>query len=110
MLVATTANNSSTMLQQRQDWKPPQIKDLKLVILEDYTFIASNNFFIAFGILNDYLRKTTVIRSRLFPGSYKTSLDTLPPPISVTALQTNQQSEKRVGWSTIKFVGPHARF
>ena len=38
------------ILQQRQGCEPPQIKDLKLVIPEDYTFIASNNFFIALGI------------------------------------------------------------
>ena len=28
------------VLQQRQDWEPPQIKDLKLVIPEDYIFLA----------------------------------------------------------------------
>ena len=28
------------MLQQRQDWEIPQIKDLRLVITEDYTFMA----------------------------------------------------------------------
>ena len=33
-----------TILQQRQDWEPPQIQDLQLVMPEDYTFIASNNF------------------------------------------------------------------
>ena len=66
------------VLQQRQDWEPPQIRDLKLAIPEDYTFIASN---IALGIQDDYLEKTTLIRSRLFPGSYKTSLDTSPPPV-----------------------------
>ena len=33
-----------SILQQRQDWEPPQIKDLKLVIPEDYTFMAFNNF------------------------------------------------------------------
>ena len=32
------------ILQQRQDWEPPQIQDLQLVMPEDYTFIASNNF------------------------------------------------------------------
>ena len=32
------------ILQQRLDWEPPQIKDLKLVVPEDYTFIARNNF------------------------------------------------------------------
>ena len=36
-----------TILQQRQDWEPPQIKNLKLVIPEDYTFIGSNNVFSA---------------------------------------------------------------
>ena len=33
------------ILQQRQDWEPPQIKDLKLVIPEDYTFVACNFFY-----------------------------------------------------------------
>ena len=70
------------ILQQRQDWEPPQIKDLRLVIPEDYTFIVSNNIFIALGIPDNYLEKTTLIRSTLPPGSYKTSLDTSPPPIS----------------------------
>ena len=72
------------ILKHRKDWEPPQIKDLRLVIPEDYTFIASNNFFIALGIPNDYLEKTTLIRSRLFPGSYKTSLETSPPLISLS--------------------------
>ena len=31
-----------TISRQRQDWEPPQIKDLKIVIPEDNTFIASN--------------------------------------------------------------------
>ena len=70
------------ILHQRQDWEPPQIKDLRLVIPEDCTFIVSNNIFIALGIPDNYLEKTTLIRSTLPPGSYKTSLDTSPPPIS----------------------------
>ena len=70
------------ILKHRKDWEPPQIKDLRLVIPEDYTFIASNNFFIALGIPNDYLEKTTLIRSRLFPGLSKISLSTSPLPIS----------------------------
>ena len=69
------------ILQQRQDWEPPQIKDLRLVIPKDYTFMASSTIFIALGIPNNYLEKTTLIRSTLPPGSYKTSLDTSPPPI-----------------------------
>ena len=73
------------MRRQRKDWEPPQIKDLKLVIPEDYTFMVSNNIFIALGILDDYLEKTTLIRSTLPPGSYKISLDTSPstPGISL---------------------------
>ena len=68
------------ILQQRQDWEPPQIKDLRLVISKDCTFLASNTIFIALGISYSYLEKTTQIRSILPPGSYKTSLDTSPSP------------------------------
>ena len=59
------------ILQQRQDWEPSQIKDLKLVILEDYTFMAINTIVIALGIQDKYLEKTTLIRSILPPSSYK---------------------------------------
>ena len=72
------------ILQKRQDWEPPQIKDLKLVIPEDYTFMGSNTIFIALGIKDKFLEKTTLVRSTLPPGSYKTSLDTSPPPRSVS--------------------------
>ena len=41
--------------------------------------MASNIFFIALGIANKHLEKTTLIKSTLPPGSYKTSLDTSPP-------------------------------
>ena len=68
------------ILQQRQDWEPPQIKDLKLVIPKDYTFTADNTIFIALSIQDKYLEKTMFIRSTLPPGSYKTSLDTSPLP------------------------------
>ena len=85
----------AAILQQRQDWEPPQIKNLKLVIPADYTFIASNNFFIALGIQDNYLEKTTLIKSRLFPGSYKTSLDISPPPISLS-LQLKQINKVKV--------------
>ena len=78
------AKITAAILQQRQDWEPTQIKDLKLAIPEDYTFIASNNIFIALGIQGNYLEKTTLIRSKVSLGSYKTSLDTLPPPISLS--------------------------
>ena len=67
------------ILQQRQDWEPPQIKDLRLVIPEDYAVFATNTIFIALGIPDNYVEKTTLIRSTLPPGSHKTSLDTSPP-------------------------------
>ena len=69
--------------QQRQDSVPPQIKDLKRVIPEYYTFMASNIFFIALGIFGKHLERTTLIKSTLPPDSYKTFLDTSPPPKSL---------------------------
>ena len=72
------------ILQQRQDWEPSQTKNLRLVIPEDYTFMASNTIFIARGIQDKYFEKTMLIRSTLIPGSYKTSLDTSPPPESLS--------------------------
>ena len=79
-------------LQQRQDWEPPQIKNLRLVIPEDYTFMADYHIFIALGIQDNYLEKTTLIRSTLPPGSYKTSLDTSshPRPLSLHCKQINK--------------------
>ena len=87
------------ILQQRQHWEPPQIKDLKLVIPEHYTFMASNTIFIALGIRDNDLEKTTLIRSTLPPGSYKTSLDTQPPPksLSLHCKQINKHKNKLDG-------------
>ena len=80
------------VLQQRQDWVPPQIKDLKLVIPKHYTFMASNIFFISLGIPDKRLEKTTLIKSTFPPGSYKTSLDTPSPPkiLSLHCRQINK--------------------
>ena len=64
------------------DFNAPQIKNLRLVIPKDYTFMADNTIFIALGIQDKSLEKTTLIKSTLPPGSYKTSLDTSPLPIS----------------------------
>ena len=64
------------ILQQRQDWEPPQIKDLRLVIPKGYTFMTDNTVFIALGIQGKYLEKTMLIRSTFPPGSYKRYLDT----------------------------------
>ena len=75
--------NAKIKLEVLQDWEPLQIKGLKLVIREHYTFMVSNTIFIKFGIPQNYLEKTTLIRSTLSPGSYKTSLDKLPSPKSL---------------------------
>ena len=98
-----------SILQQRQDWEPPQIKDLKLVIPEDYTFMASNNFFITLGIPDKYLDKTTLMRSTLPPGSYKTSRDTSPPPISLSlhCKQINKVKNELDGQPSILLVSMH---
>ena len=42
--------------------------------------MACNTIFIALGIQDKYLKKTTLIRSTVTHGSYKTSLETSPPP------------------------------
>ena len=79
------------VLQQGQGWKPPQIKTLRLVIPNEYSFIADNTIFIALGV-QDYLEKTTLIRP---PGSYKLSLDPLPKILSLhskTKLMSSQMS------------------
>ena len=78
------------VLQERQDRIPTQIKDLKLVIPEHYIFMASNILFIAPGILDKHLEKTTQIKSILPPYSYKTSLDTSPPPSILISLHCKQ--------------------
>ena len=36
------------ILQQRQYWEPPQNKSLRLVIPEDYAFMASNTIFLVY--------------------------------------------------------------
>ena len=77
------AKIKAAVLQERQDWETTQIKDLRLVIPEHYTFMASNTIFIALGMLEKHFEKTTLIKSTLPPGSYKTSLDTSPPPKSL---------------------------
>ena len=81
------------VLQKRQEWELPQIKDLRLVIPENYTFMASNIIFIALGIPDNYLEKTPLIRSTLTPGSYKTPLDIPSPPPKSLSLQCKQISK-----------------
>ena len=72
------------VLQERQDWVPPQIKDLKLVILEYYTFMTSHIFFIALGMPGKHLEKTTLIKSTLPSRLYKAFLDISLPSKSLS--------------------------
>ena len=75
--------------------------------------MADNAIFYALGIKDKYLEKTTLIRSTLPTGSYKTSLDTSPPPkiLSLHCKQSNktknelddQPSNSFVGWSLRMF-------
>ena len=78
------AKIKAAVLQERQDWEPPQIKDVKLVIPEHYTFMVSNTIFVVLGILGKHPERTMLIKSTLLPGSYKTLLDTSPPPKSLS--------------------------
>ena len=89
----------AAVLQQREDWELPQIKDLKLVIPEHYTFMACNTIFIALGILDKHLEKDYVEQVNLPPPSYKTSLDTSPPPklLSLHCKQINKFKNKLDG-------------
>ena len=82
------------ILQQRQGWEPPQVKDLRLVITKDYTLMAENTIFYALATQNKYLEKTMLIRSTLRPGSYKTYLDTSPPP-NILSLHLSKSTESK---------------
>ena len=58
-------------------------------------FIADNAIFYTLGIQDKYLEKNTLIRSTLPPGSYKTSLDTSPPP-KIFSLQCEQINKTKI--------------
>ena len=59
----TTQHNTT---QHRQDWEPPQVKDLRLVIPKDYLFMSDNTISYALGIPDSYLEKTTLRASLIF--------------------------------------------
>ena len=54
--------------------------------------MADNTIFYTLSKQDNYLEKTTLARSTLPPGSYKTSLDTSPPPkvLSLHCKQINK--------------------
>ena len=59
----------AVVLQQKQNWKAPQIKNLKLVVPENYAFTADNNFFIALGMSEKILQIMNIKHSLVFSGS-----------------------------------------
>ena len=103
------ATTEIAILQQRQDWEPPEIKDLKLAILKDYFFMADNAIFYALGIQYKYLEKTTLTRSTLPDGSYKISLDTSPPPkiLSLHCRQINKVKNELDGQPSSLLTSMH---
>ena len=98
-----------SILQQRQGWESPQIKDLNLVRPKVYLFMVDNAIFYALGIQDKYLEKTTLIRSTLPPGSYKTSLDTSPPLkiLSLHCKQVNKTKNELDGQPSSLLVSTH---
>ena len=56
----------AAVLQQKQNWNPPHIKILKLVMPENYTFTADNNFFIALGMPEKILKNINIKYSLVF--------------------------------------------
>ena len=85
------------------------MKDLNLVIPKYYLFMADNAIFYALGIKDKYLEKTTLIRSTLPTGSYKTSLDTSPPPeiLSLHCKQINRTKNELDGQPSSLLVSAH---
>ena len=72
---AFNAKVKVAVLQQRQNWEVPQIKDLKQLIPEHYTFMVCDTFFIALGIPNKHLENATRNKSNLPSDTYEKSLD-----------------------------------
>ena len=56
------------VLQQKQNWSPPQIKNLRLLVTENYAFTADNNFFIALGMPERILKNINIKYSLFFFG------------------------------------------
>ena len=56
------------VLQQKQNWSPPQIKNLRLLVTENYAFTVDNNFFIALGMPERILKSINIKYSLVFSG------------------------------------------
>ena len=51
------AKTKAAVLQERQEGEPPQIKDLKLVIPQCYTFVTSNIFLLRLVYMTNILKR-----------------------------------------------------
>ena len=74
----------AAVLQQKQNWNAAHIKNLKLVMPENYAFTANNNFFIVIGMSEKILKNINIKYSLAFSGSHKMQLVTTPPPKSLS--------------------------
>ena len=71
--------------------------------------MADNTIFYALTMQDNYLEKTTLVRSRLSPGSYKTSLHTSPPPniFSLDCKQINKVKNELDGHPSSWLISMH---
>ena len=60
------AKIKAAVLLQKQNWNALQIKNVKLVVPENYAFTANNNFFIALGVPEKSLKKINIKYSLIF--------------------------------------------
>ena len=56
----------AAVLQQKQNWNAPQIKELRLVIPQNSAFIADNKFFAALDIPDKILKNINIKYSLVF--------------------------------------------
>ena len=86
-------------LQQKQNWDAPHIKNLRLVVPENYAFIADSNFFITLGMSERILKNINIKHSLVYSTSYKTQHVATPPPklLSLYYNQINKAKNKLDG-------------
>ena len=80
-----------TILQQRQRWEPPQIKDLTLVIPEDYLFMADNTIFMPL------VHNTNILKNLC-------SLDQRYPPVIIRHLLIHHLLQQFYRYTASKLI------
>ena len=74
----------AALLQQKQNRNAPQIKNVRLVVPENFVFIADNIFFTALVMAEKILKNINIKYSLVFSGSHKTQLVTTLPQKSLS--------------------------